>query len=64
MNLTLDLDCAHDMTLGEFSDFCTEHEIVSYKSISLYGPAGGNPFLELTFANETALRRFENNHME
>lgn len=59
MNLTINLDCACDMTLGEFSEFCEENEIVSYKSIDLFGPAGGNPYIELTFANKTALRRFE-----
>lgn len=54
---TYELDCAHDMTLGELSDLCTKYH-AHYRSIIHYGPAGGNPYIQFIFNNQNDLDHF------
>lgn len=44
---TVELDIAHDITLGEFLDMVEDLKL-EFKVIAAQGPAGGNPLIEFT----------------
>jgi hypothetical protein len=49
---TVQLDIAHDCTLGDFLEMVKTLEL-EYKVIEVYGPAGANPLIEFTGPNRS-----------
>lgn len=49
---TIQLDIAHDCTLGEFLETIEKYQL-EFKIIEVYGPAGGNPLIEFTGSDES-----------
>jgi hypothetical protein len=55
-------DIAYDATIENLTKLMEKYNVSFMKCIEANGPAGGNPFIEFLFENESDLLKFENDY--